>query len=215
MDKTLLITRPENDETTFYISKWSEKIIDEAKRKSVRVIDLHREKANRERVVGTLEKTSIKLVVFNGHGSDGSIYGHDDKAILETTDTKAVKDKIVYARACRAANILGHNAIASGAVSFLGYTEDFIFFHDPESERRPLEDKTAELFLQPSNYIPISLLKGHTTGGANNRSKNLFIRNIEKLVIAGPRSYDYVTARYLLWDVTFQVCLGNQNATLG
>jgi len=35
---------------------------------------LHREKANKERVVGTLEKTNAKLVVFNGHGSDVEQY---------------------------------------------------------------------------------------------------------------------------------------------
>ena len=212
MDKTVLITRPEYDPPTLYLSKWSEKIIKEAESKGVKVIDLHRDKANKKRVVGTLEKTSAKLVIFNGHGSEVEIYGQDNEAILETSDTKAVKDKIIYARACRAASILGNNAIASGAISFLGYTEDFIFFRTRNSERKPLEDKTAEQFLEPSNYISISLLKGHTTGEANSRSKNLFRKNIEKLIIAGPTSSDYQTIRGLLWDMTNQVCLGDKDA---
>lgn len=77
---------------------------------------------------------------------------------------------------------------------------------------KPLEDKTAELFLEPSNYIPVSLVKGHTAGDANNRSKKLFRRNIERLVIEGPSSDDYNAIRYLLWDMTHQVCLGDENA---
>lgn len=214
MNITLLITRPEYEAPTLYLSKWSEKIIKEADNKGIKVIDLHREKVNKDRVVGTLEKTNAKLVVFNGHGSDVAIYGQDDKPVLEMSDTKVVKDKIIYARACKSAGILGNNAVASGAISYLGYTEDFIFFRNKNSERHPLEDKTVEQFLEPSNYIPISLLKGHTTGEANNRPKNLFRKNIEKLIITGPNSSDYQTIRGLLWDMQNQVCLGDKNATL-
>lgn len=214
MDKTILITRPEYDAATLYLSKWSEKIIDEAKSKGVKVIDLHRDKVNKKRVVGTLEKTSVKLVVLNGHGSEVAVYGQDDKPVLEMSDTKAAKDKIIYARACRAASILGNNYIASGAISFLGYTEDFVTVHNPAIERQPLKDKIAEQFLEPSNYISISLLKGHTTGESNKKSKRLFSKNIERLIIAGPTSFDYQIIKALLWDMQHQVCLGNQQASL-
>lgn len=79
---------------------------------------------------------------------------------------------------------------------------------------RPLEDKTAALFLGPSNHIVISLLKGHPTGYANNKSKVLFRKNIEKLLIKGPSSDDYYAIRFLNWDIMHQVCLGDQDATL-
>ena len=213
MDKTILITRPEYDVATHYLSKWSEKIIDEAKKKSVKVIDLDGKKANKKRVVGTLEKTSAKLAIFNGHGSDVTIHGQDDEAILETSDTKAVKDKIIYARACRAANILGHNSIAAGAISFLGYTQDFVLIHTIASERQPLKDEVAKMFMEPSNYVSISLLKGHSTSEANKRSKNLFRKNIERLIIAGPTAADFRTISGLLRNMNHQVCLGKQDAT--
>lgn len=214
MDSAILITRPEYDAATFYLSRWSEAIIGEAKKKNVRVIDLHKDKANKERVVGTLEKTSVKLVIFNGHGSESAIYGQDDRAILEMSDTKAVKDKIIYARACRAAVILGNNSIAAGAVSFLGYTHDFILYRTLSSERQPLKDEVAKMFLEPSNYVSISLLKGHTTGEANKRSKDLFRKNIEKLIVAGPTAADFRTISGLLRNLNHQVCLGDGNATL-
>ena len=78
---------------------------------------------------------------------------------------------------------------------------------------KPLEDKTAELFLKPSNHIPLSLLKGYAAGAANNRSKELFRRNIQRLMIEGPASGDYYTLRYLVWDMNHQVCLGDEKAT--
>lgn len=213
MRRTLLITRPEHDAGTSYLSKWSEKIIDLAEDKGIKVIDLHREKASRDRVIGTLEKTGTKLVILNGHGSDHSVHGHNNEVILKEGDTRAVKDKIIYARSCRSAKSLGKNSIAQGALAYLGYEEDFIMYSDETSAGKPLEDKTAELFLEPSNYIPISLVKGHTAGDANNRSKGLFRKNIERLIIEGPSSDDYNAIRYLLWDMTHQVCLGDEKAS--
>ena len=44
---SLLITRPEHDFTTRYLSKWSEEIIGEAEKKHIEVIDLNGEKAER------------------------------------------------------------------------------------------------------------------------------------------------------------------------
>jgi len=213
MGGTLLITRPEHDEPTYYLSKWSEQIIDKAKNKNVKVIDLHRDKANRGRVIGILEKRKPKLVVLNGHGSDISVYGHDDEIILKENDSEAMKGKIIYARCCKSAKSLGQNSIKQGALAYLGYKEDFIMFS--ESTKKPLEDKTAELFLEPSNYIPVSLLKGYTAGDANNRSKGLFRKNIRRLLIEGSSSDDYYAIRYLLWDMSHQVCLGDENATFG
>ena len=104
---TLLITRPEHDAATHCLSKWSEKIIDIADKKNIKVIDLHREKANRGRVAGILKKGIAKLVVLNGHGSDTSVHGHDNETILKEDDSDVVKDKIIFARACRSAKKLG------------------------------------------------------------------------------------------------------------
>lgn len=213
MARALLISRPEHDEPTHYLSKWSQQIIDMAKQRKVGVIDLHREKANRNRVIGTLEKTAAKLVVFNGHGNDNCIHGHNDEIILKGNDNTAMQGKIIYARSCKSAKNLGENSIRGGAIAYLGYKEDFIVATNSTNVRNPLKDKTAALFLEPSNYIPISLLKGHTVNEADNKSKNKFKSNIGNLIIKGPDSDDYYAIRYLLWDMNHQVCLGNKNAT--
>jgi len=213
MKGSLLITRPEHEPAMCYLSRWSEKIIKEAKEKGVNVIDLYRNKANRKRVLGILEKRNPKLVVFNGHGGEDFVAGHDNEVILKNDDEEAVNSKIIFARSCKSAKVLGETAIKKGAIAYLGYKEDFWLVYTKEKIFKPLEDKTAELFLEPSNYVPIALLKGHSTGEADNKSKNLFRKNIEKLIIEGPSSDDYYAIRYLLWDMTHQVCLGSQAAT--
>ncbi len=214
MAKTLLITRPEHDCATIYLSKWSKEIIQKAKKKGLCVIDLHRDKANRDRVVGTLEKTNPKLVVLNGHGSENSVKGHKDEVILKIDDKKAIKDKIIYARSCKSAKKLGQKIITNGARAYLGYTEDFIFTYSVNKTSKPLEDKEAALFLEPSNRIPLSLLKNHTAGEANEQSKGLFKKNIEKLLVEGPSSEHYSAISYLYWDMINQVCLGDKEAVL-
>ena len=214
MRKCLLITRPEHELATYYLSRWSEKIIKEAKEKRFNVIDLFRNKANRKRVIGILEKRNPKLVVLNGHGGEDFVAGHDNEVILKSNDGEAVCSKIIFARSCKSAKILGETAIKRGAIAYLGYKEDFWLIYNIKQISRPLEDKTASLFLEPSNYVPICLLKGHSAGEANNKSKNLFRKKIEKLMTEGPLSEDHYAIRYLFWDMTNQVCLGNKEAIL-
>jgi hypothetical protein len=219
MDKALLVTRPEHDPLTRYLSKWSEKILEEAGSKKCALLDLRREKAERKRVIGTMEKHNDKtsvLVVLNGHGNEDCVTGHDNAVILQVGDTNAVKGKVIFARACRAAKNLGQFAAAAGAAAFLGYQEDFwlVFDNGNLDRHKLLEDSAAALFLEPSNHVAISLLKGHTAEKANEKSKEMFRKNIEKLVIAGPTSDNYGLIRFLFWDMTNQVCVGSADAKL-
>jgi len=75
-----------------------------------------------------------------------------------------------------------------------------------------LSCETAKLFLEPSNQITISLLKGHTTGDSHQRSQNSFLKNIQKLLSS--ESAETYLARFLVWDMRHQVCLGNREASL-
>ncbi len=98
MKGPLLITRPENDPPTHYLAKWSEEIIDKAKEKNVRVIDLHRDRSTRKGTIGRMEKMGPALVVLNGHGDDNCVTGHENEVILKASDKKAVESKIIFAK---------------------------------------------------------------------------------------------------------------------
>jgi hypothetical protein len=211
VEKSLLITRPEHDITTRYLSKWSAEIADEAKAKHTDIVDLEAEKATRERFIGTLEKKSPRFVFINGHGNEKVVGGHNDEVILQGSD-KAVRDKIIYARSCKSAKELGPQTIQNGATAFIGYDEDFIFMIDESKSFRPLQDETAALFLEPSNQTAMSILKGHSVKEADRRSKEKFTRNIQELILKGPSEDDYYAIRHLLWDMRHQVCLGDKEA---
>lgn len=215
MDKDVLITRPKYDYTTRYISTWSEKVIDFVKLKGAILIDLLGGRATRKELESILHKKNPRFVIINGHGNDTLVCGQDGEVLIEAgINDNVLKSRIVYALSCRSAKILGLKSIESGASAYIGYVEDFIFMYSNEKRGHPLEDKTAELFLEPSNQVAISLLKGRTAGEAHQNSKRFFFRNIQKLLTSESSLEDSSTLRYLFWDMQHQVCLGDQSAVL-
>lgn len=212
MSKSLLITRPFYDETTNYLFHWSKEIIEEAKKKNVQVFDLARNRVTKREVTSVLSKRQPSLVVFNGHGDSDRISGDAGEILLKTGENEELlKSKIIYAVSCKSAAELGSRSIRAGALSYIGYDDDFIFFYETDKLTRPLNDKTAKLFLEPSNRVAISLIKGHAAKSAHERSKAAFRQNIEELLTS--ESIDSYLARYLWWDMTHQVCLGDGDAS--
>lgn len=212
MSKSLLITRPFYDPATNYLFHWSKPIIEEAKKKNMQVYNLERKRANRKEVTSILSKRQPSLVVFNGHGDSDRISGQAGEILVKTGENEELlKFKIIYAVSCKSAAELGPSSIQAGALSYTGYNDDFIFFYEVDRITRPLEDKTVRLFLEPSNRVAISLIKGHTAKSAHERSKAAFRQNIEKLLIS--ESVDSYLVRYLYWDMIHQVCLGDGDAS--
>ena len=213
MNRILLITRPDHDITTRYLSVWSEKIIELADKKNISVLDLKRKKANKKELKSRMSKMKPSLVIFNGHGSSTSVMGYDNEILIKIgNNERLLKAKIVYAISCKSAVRLGLKSIMAGALAYIGYTGDFIFCHDTHRVARPLNDKVAKLFLEPSNQVAISLAKGNTSEESSKRSKKFFLRNIQKLLSseALPEANQY--AKFLWWDMKHQVCLGDKDA---
>jgi len=213
MEKTLLTTRPKHDSTVRYLFYWSKEIIKLAEEKGIKVWNLEGERANRKEVESIIKKRKPSLIFLNGHGNDGAVAGHNDEILVEAGDNGDIlNSKIVYALSCKSGKELGPESIKKGATAYIGYDDDFIFIADPNKVADPLSDETAGLFLEASNQVMKSLLKGHTAKDCHNKSREIFARNAAK--VAYGNSKDYLLSTYLLWDAEHQVCLGNQNATL-
>ncbi|MFA5169769.1 MAG: hypothetical protein WC386_02765 [Candidatus Paceibacterota bacterium] len=211
----ILITRPEHDPLTRHLSYWNSKIIDYAKQKGVNIIDLHKEKANRKEFEGRVRKVDPSLILLNGHGDDSCVAGHDNEKIVETgQNEELLKGRITYAVACSSAKGLGLSCCANQDTAFIGYDEAFILNLDRHCLNNPLKDKRAERFLDPSNRIAFSLLKGHTCQESSENSKNAFKRKIIELLLMGNNDPDALDdAKDLLWNMNHQVCLGNKEKT--
>lgn len=213
MNETLLVTRPKHDDTTHYLFHWAQKVIDLAKEKGIKVLDLDKDRANKNELESMVAKMRPSFIFLNGHGSADCVKGADDKTLIKVGDNEQIlKNKSVYALSCSSAKVLGLASIEAGADAYLGYDDVFIFSYESDKISKPLNDKTAELFLGPSNQLMISILKGHTARESYDKSQKYFLQNIQKLVTS-ELSGSSLTP-YLLWDKMHQVCSGNDGAVL-
>jgi len=211
----LLVTQPNYDYTTRYLSQWANKAVALAKEKGLSAVCLKNKRANKREFESVIKKTKPSFLFLNGHGSERCVTGQDDEVLVEVGVNEGILGKmVVYALSCRSARVLGKQSLKSGAVAYLGYNEDFIFFYDEKVRTNPKIDKTAGLFLDPPVVLATSLIKGHPTRRAYVNSQNAYRNTIIKL-LSSEATFEYRTyIRYLVWDMSNQVCLGNQAASI-
>ena len=212
---SIIVTRPRYDLTTNYLYYWAGLIIAEAKKRNLEVFDLKDTKANASDFIGRVKKKKPNLFFLNGHGSYTTVTGQDgDILVSSDKNPEILSGAIIYALSCKSAQVLGAKAIASGAKTYLGYKEDFVFVYEDRNTTRPLQDKTAAQFLGPSNQLIFSLIKGNSTKDAYKKSQRDFKRNIQKLSVSSVPQQDKRSVPLLYWDMEHLVCLGNHNAKI-
>lgn len=210
----MIITLPESDNVTFYLSKFSKEILEEASNQDVKVKSLPEESANQKEFEKVLKNLDYNFIMFNGHGSSDSIQGHKNEPLIVLGQNESIlSNRIVYARACEAGDELGKIAVDGNDGCFIGYSNKFIFWADKTWDSVPLKDETAKIFLKPSNTIPISILKGHSTGEADKISKDYMKKNIRK-VLKTDSDESYWLASALWGNLNGQVLYGNSNAKI-
>ena len=137
---SLLVTRPNYDLTTRFISAWAESVIDFAKKQANSLFDLVGEKARRNIFESMIRKHNPDIVFLNGHGGEKLVTGQDEEIIIESgVNDNLLKDRITYALSCKSAKVLGVESVKNGATAYIGYKDDFIFHRD--SRRREAGSK--------------------------------------------------------------------------
>lgn len=213
MNKTYLLTRPEHDDTMYYLSQWIKQTLEYAEGRGVKVIDLHKHRARKHEVESLLKSQSPKLVVFTGHGDNDSVRGYDNEPLISSGQNESLlASKIVYAISCSSAKSLGPKSVSAGAINYIGYDDDFIFLYEPAKFSRPLQDETAGFFLQPSRLFIESIIKGNSVLEARKKCENMLKDTIRRML--GSNQSDPSLARYLWWDFRHFVSHGDQEAAL-
>ncbi len=208
-----LITRPEHDDTTHYLSYWSRENIDIAESNGFKVLDLHREKAEKEEFENKVRNLNPKLIMLNGHGSEDSVTGHKNQVLVKAGENEdLLKGRAVYALSCKSAKVLGPKSIQAGALNYTGFEDDFVFIYDPTLFSRPLIDKTAELFLMPSNIFVSSLLKGNDIAESFKRAQGAMQKNLYRTMSSSGQ--DSSLSRFLWWNLRNFKSHGNLNISL-
>lgn len=211
----VLLTRPNHDPTTTYLYFWSEAIIKQAKASNHQVIDLKGKRVTKFWFTCRVRCQKPQLVIINGHGDVDLTTGYDNQILVQVgVNESLLKNTIVYARSCSCAKKLGPACVAKGTKAFIGYDDEFVFMYDENSEDEPKDDKTAALFLEPSNQTVISLLKGYSTQDANKVALDLYQNNIQQLSTSEATPRDSELLPYLYWDMSHQKLIGDKNAKI-
>lgn len=217
MKKAILVTRPRYDDATEYLFCYAKKAIDFANEKNVEVLDLTRPRLTQKNFSDLISKKDPLLIFFNAHGDENTIYGDkingkEEILIREDKNHNLLNKRIVYARACLSSASLGQKACKDGC--FIGYRMPFSFWVDNRWSAKPLNDNTAKLFLEPSNLIIISLLKGNSAKEAHEKSLKMTSKNILEL-LKNKDEPGAMASIMLLWNnMQCQEILGNEDMTL-
>ncbi|PJA09429.1 hypothetical protein COX68_02815, partial [Candidatus Falkowbacteria bacterium CG_4_10_14_0_2_um_filter_41_15] len=116
--------------------------------------------------------------------------------------------KIVYALSCKSGNILGKRAYELENAAYIGYKDDFVFMMDEDYTFKPLNDPKSRPFMEASNQVMISLLKGKSAKEASQKSIDKFKNNYQKLLTSNTDIDSLTAAQFLWWNARNQVCLG-------
>ncbi len=212
---SVLITQPDFDKTTRYISAWSEIVEEFSIKRGNKTIILRGKRANRQEFESIIKKVQPQLLMLNGHGNDSQVAGQDNEILLDSSsDEDITKNKIIYALSCSSAKALGTDCIKNRTKAFLGYDSDYIFLHNHPKISKPREDKRAELFFGPSNLIPMSLIKGNNAGDSHQGAKELLRKNILGLLNSEVYNENRICLPYLIWNYQHLTLLGDPEAKL-
>src|SRR3989344_6107208 len=211
----LIVTRPYYDVAIKYISSWAEDVISFAKTKRVDVVDLDKEKANKKDFESRVKKLQPNLIFLNGHGADDCICGQDDQILVKAGDNHDIlQGKITYSVSCSSGKELGPEVIKDGKSTFIGYEKEFVLLGNLRYKGKLNDDPIAKPFMESSNLVLLSLLKGNKAKESSDRSKAKFEEHVSKLS-SSTADFDTLRAMQALrWNARHQVCLGNQNASL-
>ena len=210
MPKLLFTTFPNDDIALSYLFSYEKEVLGFAEKKGLRVVKFERDKAVRKNVESFLNSNSPGLIVFNGHGDEDSVCGYrKEPLIVKGENEKLLGSKIVYSISCSSAASLGIEAVKAGTKAFIGYSDDFVFLFDKNKTATQLNDEIARNFLEPSNALIVSLLKGNAVETAFDTSQKAFDRKIDKLLTSEAILGAENLVAFLVWDKSVQVFHGD------
>jgi len=175
----VLLTDPGHDFPTQMLSHWITSAADYMQTLgNIRVVHLQGNDVTHANFHSTVVSHNPRLLLLNGHGSETTMYGHSDLPILDSNDIAEGQfdDRIIHALACKVGAVLGHDLIANGVSTFIGYKEDFQVVHTSGD----LNDAVAALYLDPAFSVPRSLAEGKSTQDAFIGAQKMYAENLKE-----------------------------------
>ncbi len=207
--QSMLSIRPDYELATRYGASWQTKVVDAANTVGLPYIDLYKENATNANFFSNLASQDPILLDIFGHGSYNVIAVQNDELLLQGgVNSNLLAGRVIYNLSCRAGRDLGRTAFNEGALSFLGYDEDFIFIisngnHPDGGMSNPLVDEASRGFFESHNSASISFIEGATTLESYYVSQGIFNEWIQVW-----EEIDSQVAGFLVWDRDHQILYG-------
>src|SRR3989338_2665009 len=203
MSKTVFFTRPNYDDVTAYLYHFSKELLNESRSRGFKTLSKEGQNATKTVVEGVIKKNNPDFIMFNGHGNEEVICGQNDDPLIQYGENhELLRKRITYALACNCAQKLGRT-VADQNTTFIGYSESFAVGMDINCQASIHRDKRAKMFLEPSNLLVKSILKGNSASEAVSKAKEAMKKNISLLrTDTSPDAKDYIPFLFNNW-----VCL--------
>lgn len=209
----MLITLPDSNLTTCYLSAWSEQIVELAHKNGITPIPIRSKNVTFWCIKQNIESKNPNFLVFNGHGSEISICGQDNRPLITLGENEYLLDsKIVHALSCSCAKELGKK---SKAKAFIGYDDLFWLYFDGNKTTTPLKDARVKPILESALEAPKQLVKGKTAKEAYEKSQEMYQKNIDELTLSSSKHTSdeiQVILPFLHWNKNCQRLFGDPNA---
>jgi hypothetical protein len=122
--------------------------------------------------------------------------------------------RIVHSITCSSASVLGDRCVTSGALAFIGFSDEVHCPYDPRMVSNPTKDKAAAATIEPMMQVSRSLLKNNTVRGAYDKSQEAFKKSLE-LCHSSEAPYELNgVAPFVFWNMVNQTVKGDENVTL-
>lgn len=185
-------------------------MISEAKAKAIEVFDLTGSKANKKELEGRLKKKQPSLVVLNGHGDDYCVTGQDENPLVEAgVNADILSGTVTYAVSCDSATQLGREVGAYPESTYIGYEKKFAFVYSHGFFKDPEHDPKAKPFMEFSNQVVRSLIKGHTSEESVNRAKETGLSHLRQLTSSTADPDAQMASAFLWRDISHLVVHGD------
>lgn len=210
----ILLTNPMHDEATKILGSWIDSTgtyIDSLS--SHNVISLIGANVTKANLSSKSDEHKLELIQINGHGNEDILCGHNDIPLIELhpSENKKYEGAIFHALACQAAKNLGGHLIDEGASTFIGYKENFHFYHSSSDPRKTLGDPLATIFLEPAYQVTRSLAEGKTAEESFKASQSMSA-NYLKAAIAGNVPSNILAS--IIHNIKNHIILGDSSVSI-
>lgn len=190
-----------------FTSYWLGMVLDEARKRGFRVVDLSGHNANRRALTDTLSsvlQNGPALILGSGHGHPGEFTGQYLEPLLDTNFEMDLRRSPVYLMSCSTGQQLGQHLVSScNASAFLGYSEDYLLASDECSDVE--FDPTIQSFMQLFTIPALTMVYGGSMadGKANaRRTYDAWMRYYRtKDSMGAPTALDRVITSRLTHDI--------------